>query len=418
MAKKKVEKPAREVTKRQLSRWQIQKKRRRIIAATGIFIIATVVVIVGAGWYIGQYRPLHQTVITVNDTEFDMNYYIKMLKFYGGGQSSYYLADEVVRIIERDELVRQEVEKLGITVSDDAVDEELKSHKPPSNDVHRDVLKTQMLVDKLHSEYFEQKVPVSTEQRYIMAMFLESESQATEVRARLENGEDFAELAGELSLDDVSKSKEGDLGWQPGDVMAIRLGTPVPEEYAFSAEVGVLSQPIYDEVKTKNVGYWLIEVLEREEGSEEAYVQAILLGSEKEAWEVKAKLETGEDFATLAKELSQLEGAKEDSGYLGLLTPGTVPLAFGEIVFSDNLEPMTLSEPVRDEEIITKGGYWLLKVLEKADDRRIEDADRDLLKAKALNDWLLALWDNPENVVESYLTNEQKAWAIERALGS
>ena len=81
MAKKKVERPPREVTKRQLSRWQQQKKRQRIIAVTGISIIAAVVILVGAGWYIGQYRPLHQTVITVNDTKFDMNYYIRCLNY-------------------------------------------------------------------------------------------------------------------------------------------------------------------------------------------------------------------------------------------------------------------------------------------------------------------------------------------------
>ncbi len=416
MAKKKVERPAPIVTKRQLSRWQQQKKRQRIIAVAGIFIIVAVIVTVGAGWYIGQYRPLHQTVITVNDARFDMDYYIKMLKFYGEGQSSYYLADEVVRVIERNELLRQEVGKLGITVSDDAADEELKSHNPPFNDAHRDVVRTQMLVTKLRDEYFEQRVPVSTEQRHIMAMFLESKSQATEVRARLEAGEDFAELAGELSLE--SLSDKGDLGWQAKEVLDILLGTSVFGGYAFSAEVGTLSEPIYDEDMTKSVGYWLIEVLEREEEAEEAYVQAILLGSEEEAPEVKAKLEAGEDFATLAKELSQLEGAKENAGYLGLLIPDMMTSAFDEVVFGAKLEPGTLSEPVRDEDVITKGGYWLVKVLDKADNRQIEDTDRNLLKAKAFNDWLLALWDDPENIVESYLDDEKKAWAIERALGS
>ncbi len=415
---KKVEKPTREVTKRQLSRWQQQKKRQRIIAVAGIFIIAAVLVIVGAGWYIGQYRPLHQTVIRVNDTEFDMNYYIRMLKFYEGGQSTFFLADEVVRIIERNELVRQEVGKLGISVSDDAVDEELKSHNPPFNDVHRDVLRAQMLVTKLRDEYFEQKVPMSTEQRHIMAMFLESESQATEVRARLADGEDFAELAGELSLDDISKSQEGDLGWQPKDVLPILLETSVPGEYVFSAEVGALSQPIYDEAKTKSVGYWLIEVLDREEEPEGAYVQAILLGREEEAREVRAKLEAGEEFATLAEELSQLGGAKEDAGYFGLLTTGMITPAFDEAVFGVNPELGILSELVRDEDITTRGGYWLVKVIDKANGRQIEDADRDLLKAKALEDWLSALWDDPENVVESYLDAEKKAWAVERALGS
>jgi len=419
LAKKKVERPPREVTKRQLSRWQRQKKRQRIIAASGIFIIAAVLVLVGAGWYINQYRPLHQTVITVNDTKFDMNYYIKMLKFYGEGQSTYYWADEVVRIIEQNELVRQEAEeKLDISITNDAVDEELKSREPPLSKDYRDLVRAQMLITKLRDEYFEQKVPMFAEQRHIMAMFLENESQATEVRARLENGEDFAELAGELSLDNESKNKKGDFGWQTKDILAILLGTPILGEHAFSAEVGALSQPVYDEAKIKNGGYWLIEVLEREEDVEEAYVQAILLGSEGEAQEVRARLEAGEDFATLAKELSQLPGAKDDAGYLGLLSSDMTTPAFDEAVFGAKLGPGMLSEPVKDEDMITKGGYWLVKVLDKADDRQIEDADRDLLKAKALNDWVSALWDDPESVVESYLDEEKKTWAVERALRS
>jgi len=419
LTRKKIGKPAREFTRRQLSHRQQQKKRQRIIAAAGIFIIASVLVLVGAGWYITQYRPLHQTVITVNDTKFDMNYYIKMLKFYGEGQSIYYLTDEVVRIIEQNELVRQEVEgKLGISVSNDAVDEELKSRNPPLSKDYRDVVRAQMLVTKLRDGYFEQKVPIFAEHRHIMAMFLEDESRATEVRARLEDGEDFAELAGELSLDDDSKNKKGNFGWQTKDVLTILLGSPVLGEHAFSAEVGALSQPIYDEAKTKSVGYWLVEVLDRDEETGEAYVQAILLGSEGEVLEVRAKLEAGEDFATLAKELSQLPGAKEDAGYLGLLAPDMTTPAFNEAVFGTKLEPGTLSEPVRDEDMITKGGYWLVKVLEKADDKRIEDADRDLLKTKALSDWASALWDDPENAVESYLDDEKKAWAVERALGS
>ena len=421
MAKKKVEKSARELTRRQLSHWQQQKRRQRIIAISGISIIAAVLVLVGAGWYIGEYRPLHQTVLTVNDTKFDMTYYIKILKFYGEGQSGYdvSLADQVVMVIEQNELLRQEAEReLGISVSDDAVDEELKSREPSLSRDYRDLVRTQMLITKLRDVYFEQKVPMSAEQRHIAAMVLEDENQATEVRARLENGEDFAELAGELSLGDVSKSMKGDFGWQAKDVLDILLGTTVLGENAFNAEVGVLSQPIYDGNKTKRVGYWLVEVLEREKGVEGAYVQAILLGNEEEAQSVRARLEAGEDFATLAKELSQLPGAKEDAGYLGELTPGMATPAFDEAVFDANLESGMLSEPVKDEAVITEGGYWLLKVLDKDDNRRIEDADRDLLKTKALNDWLLALWDGMENVVNSYLDDETKAWALERAFGS
>jgi len=418
LTKKRIERPRGEFTKRQLSHWQRQKKRQRIIAISGLSVIAAVIVLVGAGWYISQYKPLHETVIRVNDTEFSMDYYVKTLKFYGEGQSTYYmysLADEAVRIIEQNELVRQEAMRLGISVSNDAVDEQLESRDPPLSRDYRDLVRAEMLITKLHDEHFEQEVPVFGEQRHIMAMFLESESQAQEVRARLEAGEDFTELADELSLDGLSE--KGDLGWQSKDVLTILLGTPILSEHAFSAEVGALSQPIYDEDKAKGIGYWLIEVLEREEDEEEASVQAMVLESEEEAWEVRARLEVGEDFATLSEEFSQLAVA-EKGGYLGLLAPGMMTSAFDEAVFDAKLEPGTLSEPVKDEAIITRGGYWLLKVLDKADNRQIEDADRDLLKAKALNDWVSALWDNSENIVESYLDDEKKAWAIERALKS
>ncbi len=58
---------------------------------------------------------MHHTVITVNDTEFDMSYYIDALKVGGRGQSAEYtqsLAGSMVRQIEQSELIRQEALKL------------------------------------------------------------------------------------------------------------------------------------------------------------------------------------------------------------------------------------------------------------------------------------------------------------------
>ena len=418
---KKIEKPKREVTKRQLSRWQREKRRLRIIRTLGIFIIIVVLGVVGGGWYISQYRPLHQIVIRVNDTNFNMNYYIKVLKYYGQGQPDYYmysLADEVVKVIQRNELIRQGAGELGISVSDKLVDEELKSRDPPLNKDYRDVVRTEMIVNTLLDGYFEQQVPVFAEQRQILAMLLESESQATEVRDRIEDGEDFGKLAGELSLDSLSKAENGDLGWRPKDVLADLLDTSVPGDYAFSADVGVLSQPIYDEEIVKNVGYWIVKVLEREQEAEEAHVQAILLASEGEAWQVKSRLEAGEDFDALAEELSQHEASKEEGGDLDWIAKGMASSALDEFIFNTEIELNTLSEPIRDETAWTKGGYWLLKVIDKDDNKEIEEGDRNFLKAKALDEWVSSLWDNPENEVDSYLDDEKKIWAIEKVIGS
>jgi len=430
LAKKKVEKPKREVTKRQLSRWQRQKKRQRIIFGSGILIILAVLGVIGSGvynrWYIPEYKPLHETVIEVNDTKFDMNYYIKMLKIYGEGQPSYimyYLADEVVGYIEQNELIRQEAMELGISVSDDEVDEELESYDPPLSKDYRDVVRAGMMLDRLRDEYFEQQVPQFAGQRHILAMFLESESQANEVRARLEAGEgDFAELAGELSLDAICKAKEGDLGWRPEGILPLLLRTSILDEHAFNCEVGVLSQPIYDETKTKMVGYWLIEVVERHEETEEeeaqAQVKVMLLASEQEANEVRARLEAGEDFATLAEEFSQHEASKENGGDFEVLSLDMMSSVFNEFVFNSEVEMETLSQPIRDEVADTKGGYWLLKVMDIDDNKQIEEEDRDVLKANALTKWVEALLDNPENNVVSYLDDEKKQWAILHAIGN
>ena len=412
MAKKKIEKPKREPTRYQLSRWQKQQKRRRLILIAGISVIAAVAGVIGGGWYTKEYQPLQETVIRVNDTEFSMRYYIDMLEInyrYGGG-------GDVVTFIEQNELIRQGAEDLGITVSDSEIGEELKSYDPPLGKEYGEAAKASILMRKLLDEHFEQEVPLSTEQRHIIAMFLESESQATEVRARLENGEDFGELAVELSLENLSKADGGDLGWYPRGILSELLATPILEDYAFTADVGVLSPPLYDEAKIKGVGYWVVEVLERDEEGEEVYVQAMLLGSEQEAQEVIAQLEDGEDFGELAEELSQDEGSKRKGGDLGWLTPEKVAPLLDDFIF--NSEPGTLSEPIRDDGLLTEGGYWLVTVVEKDDNRKIEDSDRDFLKRKALDEWVSSLWDNPENEVEDYLDSEKIAWARDKAMGS
>jgi len=420
LTKKKVEKPQRFVSKHQLSRWEQQKKRQRIILILGIFIIVAVLGIVGVGWYIGQYQPLHQTVIRVNDTEFNMKYYVEMLKLSGGNQPAQYmqlLADNAVKSIEQNELIKQGALKLGISVSDDAVNEELKKSDLPNNDVYRDLVRSQLLARKLLDEYFEQQVPMSAEQIHLMAMLLESEAQATEVRARLENGEGFTELAGEFSLDYFSKTNQGDFGWHPEVILNELLPAHVVE-YTFNYEAGVLSQPIYDEEIGKEVGYWLITVLDRNEEEEEAHIKVMLLGSEAEAKEIKSRLEAGEDFAPLAKESSQLEGVEENEGEY-MLTPGMMTPAVDEFAFDPEVELETISEPIRDENVLTEGGYWLVKVVDKDENRPIEDNDRDWLKAEALNEWVSSLWDDPGNEVDdSYLDEEKKAWAIEQAMRS
>lgn len=419
MAKKKIGKPKREVTRRQLSRWQRQKRRQRIILGLGALVVATVLGIMGVGWFISNYQPMQQLVVKVNSTEFNMDYYIEMLEFYGKGQPVNYiyaLADEIPVVIGRNELIRRGAFGLGIVVSDQEAEEELKSHDPPFNDAHRDVVRTQLLVTKLLGRHFEQTVPMLTEQRHIMAMFLESQSQADQVRASIEAGEDFAELAAELSLDGFSSDEQGDLGWHPGDILVELLATSIPVEHAFGLDTGVLSQPLYDETKIKRVGYWLVKILDSRQEPQQVRVQAMLLGSETEAQDVSARLEAGEDFAALAEELSRHEATSQSGGDFDWLSSEDVATGSDFAAWADifELETGVISQPIPDNTRITSGGYWLLTVLDKEDSRQISDDDRTLLKSKALSEWVLSLWDDPAVQVDNYLTDEMREWALAR----
>jgi len=103
---------------------------------------------------------------------------------------------------------------------------------------------------------------------------------------------------------------------------------------------------------------------------------------------------------------------------MGGMTPGTMSPAFDEFAFNSEVGLETVSEPIRDDTVVTTGGYWLIKLLDKDDNRKIEDDDRILLKSKALNEWVASLWDDPENKIESYLDEDEKFWAISKAIGS
>jgi peptidyl-prolyl cis-trans isomerase D len=81
-----------------------------------------------------------------------------------------------------------------------------------------------------------------------------------ELKARIAAGEDFADLARELSADDATRDNGGELGF-----FARGRYNPDLEEAAFAAPVGELVGPIESDLITQT-GIHLIEVLDRREG--------------------------------------------------------------------------------------------------------------------------------------------------------
>ncbi|MFQ5924570.1 MAG: peptidylprolyl isomerase [Dehalococcoidia bacterium] len=274
MAKKRGAPPKREVTRRRLARWQQERRRRRITVAIGVLIIAVVIGIVVAGIYATVIAPPGQLLTTVGGQRFYATDYLNVLRLYFPSGSS---PQAPLSKLEDDELMRQGAAAFGIGVSADEIDQQIRElvatrDEPQSeedfeqlyqqilaglqlsDEEFRRFLATELLQPKLE-DYLSDQVPEAALQVHVHGILVATEEEAETVIERLEGGEDFADIAQEVSLDSASRDREisGHMGWFPAGLMAKEL-----DDIAFSLEPGTLSEPVSTEQ-----GYWLIWVLEK-----------------------------------------------------------------------------------------------------------------------------------------------------------
>jgi parvulin-like peptidyl-prolyl isomerase len=400
--KEKKAKPKQAPTKRQLSRWQRERRLRRIIIGVAIVFLVAVVGYVVHGFYENEIKPFREVAIEVNEVSFDMGYYVDMLDAQTKGMDAsnvYYQTDWVATYVEEAELMRQAAENLGISVDSQEIDEKIEEYDLPNNRPYRDMVRTDLLAEKVR-DYFASLLPGNMEQAHIQVMLVESQQVADDVVAEIEGGGNFTALVEEFSCD---PQVQGDLGWLPQELMPSVL----IEDAVFAPEASELTE-IYDDSATKNVGYWLIEVTDRDE-EKGINARAILLGSEVEAEEVLARLADG-NFTALAAEYSQHE-SKDDGGELGWLKEGDMTAAFEKVAL--DLPLNQVSEPVKDEEVTTQGGYWVVQILEKGE-HELSEQSKESLANQDLVQWLTDFKDSSK--VEDYLDESKKLWAVEIVL--
>jgi len=348
-------------------------------------------------------------VIEVNGVNFTMEYYVKMLDAYTAGMNSTlisyygnYIASMVADDIINAELTRQGAKSLNITVTTGEIDARLNEAQWPDNEAYRDMVRAVLLQEKLKEEYFGAGLNDTMEQADVQVMLVESQEVADEVITKVEAGSNFTALVEEFSC---NFSIEGDLGWLPEELMPNILIANA----AFNLTLREISQPIYDETAIKDVGYWLIEVTDKQD--DEIKARAMLLGSEAEAEQVKAELATGGNFTSLAEKYSQHE-SKTKGGELDWLKRGEMGSnAFDAVAF--NITANEVSEPVKDESVQTTGGYWLVKVVDRGD-HELEEKVKEGLIDKHFNDWFEEWTGN--STIENLLDASKISWAVSKVL--
>ncbi len=422
MAKKKREEKPKEYTHRQLSHFNKQKRRQLIILITGITVIAAIILIPIIGWFVTEYLPLHQTVVSVNGVKFNMAEYIdtmKILRMNDSSIASETLASQALQYIGQGEEIKQGAAKLGVTISDNETKSYLKMAGLPDTKAFMDYYGNQILASELQNNYFGANVTKEENQVHPLMMMLESDKQAQQIRDLLVNGDNFTALAGKYALNYYSANvNSGDFGWHIRQILKTQTGTDIPLDYAFSADVGALSPPLTDNATYKQLGYWLIKLVDRpEEGK--VNVQALLLSDNATAIDIKARLEAGTaSLADMADKYTQYSLSKEKHGDFGVINStdnSTYTQAFNDYVFNPATPTGKWSDPLLEKELWTQGGSWLVKVLEKEENRAVSSEDKKTIITDAFNNWFSGLSSDPNMKIDtSLITDKMAQWAIER----
>lgn len=365
--------------------------------------VAGVLGTVGFGYYNEKVKPLQQTVITVNEKSFDMEYYVDRLDALTEGADRSRvnsMAGPAANQIIDSELLRQGARSFGISVSNKEIEQAINENELPDSQVYREMVSAQLLAQKLQDR-FQSQVPDSMEQSHFRSLVVETHAKAQEAISDLRTSENFTAIVEQYS---VNPNVDTNPGWLPEELIT----NSVVQEAAFETEPGEAAS-FYDDSATKKVGYWIIELLDRNE-EKGVEVRAMLLGSQEKADSVSSNV-THENFGLLAKEFSQYRGA-EEGGELGWVKNAeSISPTFAEAV--SELEPGDISDPVKDEGVWTQGAYWVIEVLEHGQ-HEVSDQVRERMGTKWFDEWFRELKQSSE--IDNQLDATKKSEAVEMVM--
>ncbi|RLC61672.1 MAG: hypothetical protein DRI80_08200 [Chloroflexota bacterium] len=128
-----------------------------------------------------------------------------------------------------------------------------------SEQQYRSWAEASLLIEKLREQMIAE-TPTMADQVKLRILIVDSEERANELAARLDAGEDFQTLADELEGDEEVTGYGTELDWLPRSMLESRLGQELTD-LAFNLKVGEHSQPVLSQDGTQ---YIIIEVMGHE----------------------------------------------------------------------------------------------------------------------------------------------------------
>ncbi len=288
--------------RRPSTRWDEERRTQRLVFGLGGLVVIVVAAIAAFGYYQTEIRPKGETVVQVGDRSFSLQYLERRVRYdIREGNTTYaanlaQAAQLLVDEIGREELMRQGAPEKGVDLSDGVIDAEIASREGvPTNadrntfaeayrkavrssglstQGYRDVIAADLAGEAVQTK-FEEGAAETAEQVRFRAIVLATEEDAQAALDRIHNGEDFAVVAQEVSLDTASAGQGGEHDW-----IIQGVTDPALDEALFSLEVGQLS-----EVITGQNAFFIVEVLEKAADRETTDAQRSSLASQaKEEW--------------------------------------------------------------------------------------------------------------------------------------
>ncbi len=265
------------------------------------FIIASVVivlilVIIGVSYYPTYVAPYRRTIIKVDDITIRMDYFLKRIRIEGSDPMA------MLGNLAKEQMMKLGAPRYGIEVSPEDINQELRriaqgesetisesefrewyrqilNETGLSDSEYKEIIGTSLLAARLH-EYLAERMSTLAEQIHVHAIMVDTEKEAEKVKARLDAGEDFAALAGEVSVDAKSGENGGDLGWVPRGILE-----PQIDYEAWAMSSGNISEPIVyydtsDPEAVAPIGYYILKVSEKADAREvdEEYLPVLMSG--------------------------------------------------------------------------------------------------------------------------------------------
>jgi foldase protein PrsA len=254
------------------SRAQIKQRQLRILLLSLLGLV--VLIIAGTVLYQTYLAPYRRVVIAVDNSVVRMDYFLKRARMSSNDITS------TVQQLTFEQIVKLEADNIGVTVSNIDIDKTLLSAAATENvtadslsdsafkEWYREELKT---TDLSSAEYREmtrtlltgnqiqtligQNIPDKVEQVHLHVIVLNSSADADKVRARLNNGENFATVAKQVSVDTQTNASGGDLGWVPEGILYTY------DDVIFKLDIGQVSETV---TSTNGSQYLLFMVSEKD----------------------------------------------------------------------------------------------------------------------------------------------------------